>query len=138
MIELHRPITITNAGHNIYALDAFPCFPYAHARSYAMRDSDFRPDDPPRYGAYVCLRVPARARQRVAQAPVTTIAARLGLRNEFEAEGDHPPDALAFLPRIGASPGDTADEGLWKADAVVHIASARSESVAEFSLRVRG
>jgi hypothetical protein len=54
-----------------------------------------------RHGAYICLTVPREARARVATAAVPAVAARLKLRNEFDTEGGHPPDAIAFLRRIG-------------------------------------
>src|ERR687888_107257 len=76
-----------------------------------------------RHGAYVCLTVPRDARARVAAAAVPALAARLKLRNEFDTESGHPPDAIAFLRRLDAAPGAIADDEILRADAVVHVAS---------------
>ena len=97
-----------------------------------MRANDVRPTESLRHGAYLCLRVPDAARRTVAAAAVPALAERLGLRNEFEAEGGPPPDAIAFLRRVGATPADIVDDGLLHADAVVHVASATAAPVAEF------
>src|SRR2546430_2453249 len=57
-----------------------------------------------RTGAYVCLAVPDAARRHLASAPIPALAARLGLRNEFEPGGGHPGEAVALLRRVGATP----------------------------------
>src|SRR5262249_16714886 len=91
-----------------------------------MRANEVRSTGALRHGAYLCFTGGKRA-----GAAVAARAGRLGLRNEFDAEG-HPPEAVAFLRRVSATPGDIADEGLLRADAVVHVASATAAPVAEF------
>ena len=97
-----------------------------------MRANDFRSAEILRHGAYVCVKVPERARRTVASAAVPALAERLGLRNEFEPGDDHPPEAIAFLRRVGGTPAEIADDDLLHADAVVHVASATASPVAEF------
>jgi len=97
-----------------------------------MRANDVRSTEAIRHGAYVCLSVPPEARRLVVDAAVTPLADRLGLRNEFEPGDQHPPDAVAFLRRVGATPADIADDKLLGADAIVHIASATAGPVTEF------
>ena len=89
-----------------------------------------------RHGAYICLTVPREARARVASAVVPAVAARLKLRNEFDTEGGHPPEAIAFLRRIDAAAGAIADDAILNADAVVHVASVAPGPVAEFCTEV--
>jgi hypothetical protein len=97
-----------------------------------MAADDIRSTEPTRYGAYVCLSVPPPARRRVAGAAVTQLADRLGLQNEFGPGDGHPPHAIAFLRRVRAIPADIADEKLYGAEAIVHIASATAGPVEEF------
>ena len=97
-----------------------------------MRANDVRSTDIMRHGAYVCLSVPASVRGSVAGAAVPALVAHLGLRSEFESADGHPPEAIAFLRRVNATPADVSDEALRRADAVVHVASAQAEPVAEF------
>ena len=85
-----------------------------------------------RHGAYLCLSVPPEARHRLAGAAVPALAARLGLRNEFEPGAGHPPSAVAFLRRVGATPGAITDDALLRAEAIVHVAAATAAPVAEF------
>ena len=85
-----------------------------------------------RHGAYLCLRVPAEARRPLAAVAVPALAERLGLRNEFDPGPGHPPDAVAFLRRVAATPGAIADGELEQADAIVHVASSAAATVAEF------
>jgi len=85
-----------------------------------------------RHGAYLCLSVPPEARRRLSSAPVPELAARLGLRNEFEPGAGHPPSAVAFLRRVSATAGGIADDELLRADAVVHVAAAAAGPVVEF------
>ena len=89
-----------------------------------------------RHGAYICLTVPKAARARAATAAVPALAARLKLQNEFDADGGHPPDAIAFLKRIDAVSGTIADDDILHADAVVHVASGAARLVAEFCAEV--
>jgi hypothetical protein len=97
-----------------------------------VRANDVLSTEPIRHGAYVCLSVPPAARQVVAGAAVPALAERLGLRNEFEPGSGHPPEAIAFLRRADATPAGIADDELLHADAVVHVASATADRVAEF------
>src|SRR5689334_15323863 len=85
-----------------------------------------------RHGAYICLAAPAAARRQLAAAAVPALAARLELRNEYETDKGHPPDAVAFVRRVGSTPGALADDELLGAEAVIHVASARADAVAEF------
>ncbi len=66
-----------------------------------MRANDVRSTEAIRHGAYVCLSVPPEARRLVVDGAVTPLADRLGRRNEFEPGDQHPPDAVAFLRRVG-------------------------------------
>ena len=95
-----------------------------------MRANDVRSNEFLRHGAYICLRRSAGARP--AAVPVPALADRLGLRNEFEPGAGPPGDAIAFLRRVRATAGDLADEGLERADAIVHVASASRDVVTEF------
>jgi len=96
-----------------------------------MRADDERSEHPTRHGAYLCLTVPPAARRAVAASDLTELARRLGLANEFEAQG-HPDHAVAYLRRVSVKPGTIADDGLASADAVVHVASPSAERVGEF------
>src|SRR5262249_14635841 len=100
-------------------------------RRPVMRADDVRSNEFLRHGAYICLRRSAGARPAAA-VPVPALADRLGLRNEFEPGAGPPGDAIAFLRRVRATAGDQADEGLERADAVVHVASASRDVVTEF------
>ena len=101
-----------------------------------MHANDVRSSESLRHGAYVCLRVPADARLSIARAPVTALAERLKLRNEFEPGDGHPAEAIAFLRRVGATPAAIADEGLLAADVVIHVASPTAATVAQFCAEV--
>jgi hypothetical protein len=94
-----------------------------------MRANDVRAPTVLRHGAYVCLRVPVEARRAAAALPVPALVGRLGLANEFEPHGSPPPDTVAFLRRVDAVPGPRADDGLLRADAVIHVASASVTAV---------
>lgn len=98
-----------------------------------MRANDVRSTEPFRHGAYLCLSVPADARQAIAGSAVPALIERLGLRNEFEPGAGHPTEAIAFLRRVHATPADITDDELLGADAIVHVASPSVERVAEFS-----
>jgi hypothetical protein len=97
-----------------------------------MRANDVQSTEVIRHGTYVCLTVPPGARQAAADLPVAKLAARIGLRNEFDPGGDHPAEAIAFLRGTSAIPGDIADFSLLHADAVVHVAAPSAGPVAEF------
>lgn len=85
------------------------------------------------HGAYLCGRGVNGGHVRAAGAErIAALAAGLGLRNEFEP-GDHPSsESIAFVRRQDAEVGDIADEGVLHADWVVHVASTRESTVAEF------
>jgi hypothetical protein len=98
-----------------------------------MRANDVQSTDPVRHGAYVCL---TGALEAVAGAPVPALADRLGLRNEFEPGTGDPPEAVAYLRRVDAAPGDIEDTDVLAAQAVVHVAATTPEPVAEFCAEV--
>jgi len=85
-----------------------------------------------RHGAYLCLTVGADAQQVIAETPMAAVAERLGFQNEFEAADGHPPQAVAYLRRVGATPADLENGGLLLAEAVVHVAAAAAEPVDRF------
>jgi hypothetical protein len=97
-----------------------------------MRASDIRSFDPIRYGAYICLSVPAASRAAAAGADVPALAERLGLRNEHGSAGGDPPQSIAYLRRVSAVPGQITDEGLLGAEAIVHVAAPAPEPITEF------
>ena len=101
-----------------------------------MRASDVRSSDALRHGAYVCVRAAEGFRDRLAAMPVPALAARLGFRSEFDAIDGHPPEAVAYLRRVSATPGDISDDELRNADAVVHVASATAATIAEFCAEI--
>jgi len=98
-----------------------------------MHANDVRSTEALRHGAYLCLRVPADARRSLATAAVPALAERFELENEFTVDDGHPPEAIAFLRRVGATPASLADDALLTADAVVHVASRTAAPVAEFA-----
>src|SRR5215467_580566 len=108
--------------------ESLPC----GQRRPAMRANDERSSGFLRHGAYLCLRLSPGGRLTGAAVLVPDGRARRGLRNEFEPGEGPPGDAIAFLRRIEATAGDLTDEGLERADAVVHVASASSDVVTEF------
>ena len=85
-----------------------------------------------RHGAYLCLRVPDHVRRTVAAAAVPALTERLHFRSEFDALDGHPTEAVAFLRRVDATPGDLTDDQLLRSDAVIHVASATAAAVAAF------
>jgi hypothetical protein len=99
-----------------------------------MATDDVYPTEILRHGAYLCLSPPGAgdAMRAVARAAVPALVERLGLRNEFEAARGDPPDAVAFLRRVDATPAAVADDRLLGAAAVVHVASPRADLVADF------
>lgn len=97
-----------------------------------MRASDIRSFDPYRYGAYLCLSIPASGQAAAADADVPGLAERLGLRNEYDSAGADPPQSIAYLRRVSAVPGQIADTGLLDAEAIVHVAAAAPEPITEF------
>jgi hypothetical protein len=97
-----------------------------------MAAEDIRSAEALRHGAYLCLDVPPGLRQLAASASVPQLAERLGLRNEFVPEGRHPPDAVAYLRRVGAAPAAISDGQLLGTQAIVHVASAADGLAEEF------
>src|SRR6266568_2697531 len=97
-----------------------------------MRGSEIRSFDPIRYGAYICLSVPAASQAATAAADVPALAGRLGLSNEYGSAGGDPPQSIAYLRLGSAVPGQIADGGLLGAEAIVHVAATAPEPVAEF------
>ena len=97
-----------------------------------MRASDIRSYAPIRYGAYICLSVPAASQAGAAGADVPALAERLGLRNEYGSAGGDPPQSIAYLRRVSAVPGQITDAGLLDAEAIVHVAAMAPEPIAEF------
>jgi hypothetical protein len=97
-----------------------------------MRASDIRSSDPIRYGAYICLTVPAASKAAAANARVPAVADQIGLRNEYGSAGGEPLRSVAYLRRVSAVPGQIADPGLQNAGAIVHVAAPTPEPVTEF------
>src|SRR5215475_1829173 len=97
-----------------------------------MRASDTRSFDPYRYGAYLCLSIPASCRDAAAEADVPGLAERLGLRNEYDSAGSDPPQSIAYLRRVSAAPGQIADDGVLDAEAIVHVAAMAPAPISEF------
>ena len=59
-----------------------------------------------RHGAYVCLRFADGADPRVVAAvAIPALAAKLGFENEFAPEAGPPAPSIAYLRRLGATPG---------------------------------
>jgi hypothetical protein len=85
------------------------------------------------HGAYLCLRQSDGGDgHRAAAAPIELLAERLGLRNEFEPGTAPPVESIAFLRRLGATPGNIPDDAVLQARGVVHVAAERPEVIAEF------
>jgi hypothetical protein len=97
-----------------------------------MRASDTLSYGPVRYGAYICLSIPAASQAAAASVDVPALAERLGLGNEYDSAGADPAQSIAYLRRVSAVPGQVADAGLSGADAIVHVAAMAPEPVAEF------
>jgi len=98
----------------------------------SMRAHDVRPYEVLRHGAYVCLSVPAKRRSDVAAQEVPALAERLGLRSEFTPGAGEPAASIAYVRRVGATPGHLEDDDLLNAEALVHISATTSEPVATF------
>lgn len=95
-----------------------------------LHADDHRSTAPVRFGAYLCLQLAGPARRALASFDLPALASRLELRNEFEPGGDHPAGAIAYLQRVAALPGGRTDDGIARADAVVHVAADTPEPVA--------
>jgi hypothetical protein len=91
------------------------------------------------HGAYLCGRRTADGDVHAAGAGrIAALAGRLGLRNEFEPGAPASRESIAFLRRQGGAAGDVDDPDLLDAEWVVHVASARGETVTEFCDAVTG
>jgi hypothetical protein len=86
-----------------------------------------------RHGAYVCLRFfPGADARAAAGVAIPALAEKLGLQNEFAPVAGPPAQAIAFLRRLAATPGDIGDDGVVHADAVVHVAAPTAQPVTDF------
>jgi hypothetical protein len=109
----------------------------APAYRHDMYADDVQPDDPIRYGAYVCLTAQAQdGRRDLAGAAVPALAERLGLRNEYDPGNGDVPQSIAYLRRLDAQPGTVADDTLRYAEAVVHVAAPAPEQVTRFCAEI--
>lgn len=97
-----------------------------------MRADDIQSADPVRYGAYICLLIPAAERAAVTAADVPALADSLGLGNEYGASGGDPQQSVAYLRRVSAEPGQIDDRPLLDAEAIVHVAAPEPGPVEEF------
>ena len=98
-----------------------------------MLDSSVLPREVLRHGAYVCLRLADGADSHAAAAvAIPALAEKLGLVNEFDPAGGPPAQSIAFLQRHGAQHGAIADDGVARADAVVHVAAPTAQPVSDF------
>jgi hypothetical protein len=93
---------------------------------------DFRSTGRVRYGAYFCLQPTEAVRRELEAIDLSRLATRLGLRNEFEPGVDHPPEAVAYLRRVSATPASISDDALLHAGAIIHVAANTAAPVAEF------
>lgn len=103
-----------------------------------MNADDVRSSEPIRHGAYLCINIPRGEGLSCARSPVPELAERLGLRNEYEPGAGDPPGTIAFLRRVAATLADIPDDQLLRADAIIHVAAATREPVAEFCAEVKG
>jgi hypothetical protein len=87
-----------------------------------------------RYGAYLCLIDDPR--DVLAASEIETLIERLGLQNEFQSGAGHPSEAVAFLRRVKATPGDILDEDLMESQAIIHVASPTAPPVDEFCCEI--
>jgi hypothetical protein len=86
-----------------------------------------------RHGAYVCLTLSSSvAAREAAGITIPALAEKLGLENEFAPVGGPPARSIAFLRRLGSRPGPIADDGVARADAVVHVAAPTAQPVDDF------
>ena len=98
-----------------------------------MLDNSVLPREVLRHGAYVCVRLADGTDSRAAAAvDIPALAEKLGLVNEFDPAGGPPVQSIAFLRRHGARDGAIADDGVARADAVVHVAAPTAQPVGDF------
>src|SRR5262249_49442987 len=94
------------------------------SRRCAMLDNSILPREVLRHGAYVCVRLADGVDSRAAAGlAIPALAEKLGLVNEFEPAAGPPAQSIAFLRRHGARDGAIADDGVARAEAVVHVAA---------------
>ncbi len=96
------------------------------------RANDVRSMEPIRHGAYVCIKASPNTIPATAGAAMLALADRLELRNEFDSQGGDPEASYAYLRRVMATPGEIPDDGLERADVVIHVAAPSPGPVAEF------
>ncbi len=85
------------------------------------------------YGAYLCFGASDAAAVRSAGAGrIAPLAERLGLRNEFDGNVAPSRESFAFLTRRGATAADIGDPDVLDARGMIHVSSARAETVNEF------
>ena len=102
-----------------------------------MLDNSVLPREVLRHGAYVCVRLADGADSRAAAAvDIPALAEKLGLVNEFDPAGGPPAQSIAFLRRQGARDGAIADDGVARADAVVHVAAPTAQPVGDLCAEV--
>ena len=102
-----------------------------------MLDNSVLPREVLRHGAYVCVRLADGADSRAAAAvDIPALAEKLGLVNEFDPAGGPPVQSIAFLRRHGARDGAIADDGVARADAVVHVAAPTAQPVGDLCAEV--
>jgi hypothetical protein len=85
------------------------------------------------HGAYLCASAAHGGDlRRAGRDLVPALARRLELRPEFDPGGTAPGGTIAFLRRHAATPGEIEDEGLLRAEVVVHVSSRQPEIVDDF------
>src|SRR6185436_16779641 len=133
--SISTTIRIADGHDHLYALDTSTVRPYARGRGETtMANDEFLAREVLGHGAYVCgRRVDGADVHGVETGGLGALAARLGLRNEFEPGDPAGRESIAFLRRIGARAGDIDDADVLGDDWVVHVASRRREAVAEIT-----
>ena len=101
-----------------------------------LRADDVRSTAATRHGAYFALDLDVGAGKKIGPA-MTDLIRRLDLRNEFDAP--HPVSAatIGFLRRTQVKPGDSDDDQLVGATAIIHMSSETPELVLAFGRELR-
>jgi hypothetical protein len=98
-----------------------------------MRNDDVLTREVLGHGAYLCARAAdGRDLRAAGTEAIPDLAERLRLRNEFHPAQTAPGGTIAFLGRCGAKRGDVEDEGVLRAQIVIHVSSGRAEVVDDF------
>ena len=97
-----------------------------------MHANDIRSTAAIRHGAYLCLQLSPNVARALSAIDIPALASRLDLHDEFNPPGDHPARAIAYLRRVSATPAALADDGLLRADVVIHVAADDAATVDEF------